>query len=287
MPVRNFDSAVCPFPRFQLHPFSASILDWVRIYSMMPFRFFVLSLLVIFSTGCTRSARPKDNISIFVAASLVDVADSLSQLFQSAHPDKRIRFNVGATSTLARQIEFGASADYFLSADSLWSEYIVAGIPLSRSHRLPATNTLVVFSTARSFNTIMELTSIARLAVGDPSHVPAGRYAKAALECLGLWETLSRRIIPTSDVRAALAAATTGSVDAAIVYATDADVVKRVDRFILPIPTECQPSITIDLVALPGSQEESWREGFGSLMLSEGNRGVWEAFGFVPIGGMR
>lgn len=224
-------------------------------------------------------------MSIFVAASLVDVADSLSQLFLTSHPDKRIQVNIGASSTLARQIEFGASADYFLSADSLWSAYIVTKIPSSISSHLPATNTLVVFSTRRRMKSIEDLRSTVRVALADPSHVPAGRYARAALECLGLWDELSPRIIPTSDVRAALAAATTGSVDASIVYATDAAILQGVDTFVLPVPTECQPAISIDLVALSGSHREIWREEFGRFLLSRQNAGIWKSFGFVPIGG--
>jgi molybdate transport system substrate-binding protein len=130
-----------------------------------------------------------------------------------------------------------------------------------------------------------DLLSTARVAVADPSHVPAGRYSKAALECLGLWDKLSSRIIPTSDVRAALAAATTGSVDASIVYATDAAIVEGMEAFVLPVPHACQPAIAIDLVALPGSHRESWRESFGRFLLSNDNAGTWESFGFVPIGG--
>lgn len=221
-----------------------------------------------------------------MAASLAEVTDSLSARYRVDYPDVKIRFNVGATSTLARQIEFGAAADYFLSADTVWSTYLVDKIPGTSVARLPVTNSLVVVSAIEEYGSVAALQSVKRVAIADPSHVPAGRYAKQALECLGIWSSLKSRVVPTADVRAALAAAVTGSVDAAIVYATDIVSVSRANTYSSTIPGECQSTVLMDIVSVSVSAGDvaAWKDEWRRTILSHDNQEVWAAFGFQPQG---
>ena len=157
-----------------------------------------------------RAAWPQEPIRVFAAASLTDALTEIA-----AGYEKEIVFNFAGSRTLARQIEEGAPADLFLSADeasmdALALKRLIA--PETRTSFL--SNTLVIVGEA-------DLLRARRIALAEPSSVPAGIYARQYLESAGLWERVRDRVIPTENVRAALAAVEAGNADAAIVYRTD------------------------------------------------------------------
>ena len=171
-------------------------------------------------------ARPllAGDVLIFAAASTTEAVSAAAEQFSSTGVD-RVRGVFAGSSTLAKQIENGAPADIYLSANPAWMDYLGAGkhiIPASRRDLLA--NRLMVIAPAKSKTSDILMTEVdilaalggGRLAMGDPDHVPAGIYARQALSALGLWQTLQDRLIRTADVRVAR-----GEVPLGIVYASD------------------------------------------------------------------
>jgi molybdate transport system substrate-binding protein len=194
---------------------------------------FLLFLCVLLVPLAARA----QEITVFAAASLTDAMKDISQLWaRDGHPPLRISF--GSSSTLARQIEQGAPANLFASADEKWMDYL-AGKDLiitdSRKDLLGNDLVLVVAADKPRHLTIGAgldvmglLGPTGRLAVGDPAHVPVGIYAEQALKKLGLWESVQSRLARTDDVRSGLLRVERGEAPAGIVYATDARVSKGV-----------------------------------------------------------
>ena len=171
------------------------------------------------------------------AASLTDAMRDISALWEkSGHTPLRMSF--GASSTLARQIEQGAPANVFASADEKWMNYLADRkliAPDTRKSLLGNTVVLVVpsakpqtVSITPDFDLLGMLGAEGRLAVGDPAHVPVGIYAEQALRTLGLWDRVAPRLARTEDVRAALRFVELGEAPVGIVYATDAAISKGV-----------------------------------------------------------
>ncbi|WP_431269128.1 molybdate ABC transporter substrate-binding protein [Dankookia sp. P2] len=160
-------------------------------------------------------AQPAAPLTVFAAASLQDALRALEPEWRAdaAHPPLRLSF--AASSALARQIEQGAPADLFLSADEPWMDYLAQrGLILPETRVSPLGNALVLVAPANSPAAPVAIgpgTDLAgllgpqgRLATGDPAHVPAGIYAKAALESLGQWAAIAPRLARAENVRAAL-----------------------------------------------------------------------------------
>jgi molybdate transport system substrate-binding protein len=210
-------------------------------------------------------ARPNRSLLVFAAASTSDAMTEVSRLF-----GKPVRFSFGSSGDLARQIEAGAPADVFLSADVARMDRLEKGGHV-RSRRDLLKNKLVVITAPGS--TLGDLTQVNRLAIGDPSNVPAGAYAKEYLERVGLWASVSSRVVPTLDVRAALAAVETGAADAAIVYRTDVSKNVRVAFE----PAE-QPKIVYPLGVLTRASEHA--DAFAAFCAGEG-RAVFDRHGFT------
>lgn len=172
-----------------------------------------------------------DGLTVFAAASLTDALRDVAVLWQRAgHPPLHLAF--AASSTLARQIEQGAPADLFASADTRWMDELAQhGLIAAGTRRDLLGNALVLVvpaEAARSvairpgFDLAALLGPAGRLAVADPAHVPAGIYAAEALRRLGVWPGVADRLAPAEDVRAALLLVARGEAPAGIVYATDA-----------------------------------------------------------------
>ncbi len=175
--------------------------------------------------------------TVFAAASLTDALKDVAAAWQKqGHPAPIYSF--GASSTLARQIEQGAPAALFASADEQWMDYLAkSNLVVPDTRRDLLSNKLVLIVPANhpqhvtigpNFDLAALLGADGRLATGDPAHVPVGLYAKQALQKLGVWSVAEPRMAPTADVRAALLLVERGEAPAGIVYATDAAVSKGV-----------------------------------------------------------
>src|SRR2546427_5249026 len=172
------------------------------------------------------------DINVFAAASLTDSLKEIATAYAKQSGDK-IVFNLGASSMLARQIEEGAPADIFFSADEAKMDGLEKlGLILKETRRSRLSNSLVIVVAADSPLQDPSAHDLAgdkvkRIALADPKAVPAGVYARAYLEKARLWPVVKRKIVPTENVRATLAAVESGNVDAGIVYKTDARVSRK------------------------------------------------------------
>jgi molybdate transport system substrate-binding protein len=175
--------------------------------------------------------------TVFAAASLTDAMKDISAKWAAAgHQPLSLSF--GSSSTLARQIEQGAPANVFASADEKWMDYLADKKLIADGTRKDLLgNDLVLVVSAdkpmhvtidKNFDVMGLLGATGRLATGDPAHVPVGIYAEQALKALGMWDSVSPRLARTEDVRAALLLVERGEAPAGIVYATDAAVSKAV-----------------------------------------------------------
>lgn len=199
------------------------------------------------------------DITVFAAASLTDSLKAIAVAYEAQSGDKVV-FNFAASSTLARQIEEGAPADIFFSADEAKMDalekqgLLVEG---TRSSRL--SNTLVVVVAAEQGAAVQRPADLAtdkvkRLALAEPRTVPAGIYAKAYLQKATLWPAVASKVVPTENVRAALAAVEAGNVEAGIVYKTDAAISKRVS-IAFEVPAQDGPAISYPVAAIKDSRQ--------------------------------
>jgi len=224
-------------------------------------------------------------VAVFAAASLTDSLKEIAAIYEKASGDKII-FNFGASSILARQIEEGAPADIFFSADEAQMDRLAKqGLinPATRKDRLG--NSLVVVVPNDSpllINSASDLTNagLKRIALADPRAVPAGVYAKAWLEKLRLWPAVEPRVIPTENVRAALAAVASGNVDAGVVYKTDAAISKRV-KIACEVPRADGPDIRYPMALVAGSPKPAAAKKFLDYLASEEAGQIFVRYGFL------
>ncbi|QUG76618.1 molybdate ABC transporter substrate-binding protein [Erwinia sp. E602] len=181
--------------------------------------------------GSTGHALAADNITVFAAASLTNALQDIATQYEQGKTVKIVS-SFASSSTLARQIEQGAPADLFISADQQWMDYAVdkKSVEVATRFTLLGNELVLVAPTAAkpqpvSISKTTDWKSLLkgqRLAVGDPDHVPAGIYAKEALQKLGAWDELSPLMARSNSVRAALALVERDETPYGIVYGSDA-----------------------------------------------------------------
>lgn len=193
-------------------------------------RSFIAAAAGLALAGTAQISRAAEDVTVFAAASLTDALKAAAAEWQDkGHGPVVLSF--GSSATIAKQIEQGAPADIFASADERWMTYLVdKDIVDAGSIRRPIGNDLALIggpnqtgfiTIAPGFDLLGALQG-GRLAIGDPKSVPAGRYAQQALTNLGVWDEVSPHLAPASDVRAAMALVQRGEAPLGIVYATDA-----------------------------------------------------------------
>ena len=176
--------------------------------------------------GCGRRSAEADPLLVSAAVSLSTVLEELGARY-TRETGARVRFNLAGSNVLARQIVEGAAVDVFVSADEAQMRVVEdAGLIAAGTKVVLLTNQLAVvvrpgWTRALKGLTDLGAEDVRRLAIGDPAAVPAGVYARQALERTGMWAVLQPRLMPSVSVRAALAAVDEGNADAAIVYRTD------------------------------------------------------------------
>ncbi len=224
-----------------------------------------------------------DEVQVFAASSLTDALKQIAGAYEQASGD-RISFNFAASSLLARQIEERAPADIFFSADEEKMNALQkAGLIVPETRRDLLTNSLVLVAPDDStlqISAIDQLERLGRIAVANPQSVPAGIYAREYLTAAGVWEKLQPKIVPTENVRAALAAVESGNVDAGFVYKTDAKISKKV-KVVFSVPAGAGPRIEYPVALVKESPNRSAAEKFLRYVESDPALQVFEKFGFV------
>ena len=205
-----------------------------------------LPALLAASLAAPARAQPAASLLVFAAASLTEAMQDVAKLWEAAG-NPRLRFNFAASSTLARQLEQGAQANLFASADLQWMDWAQSrNLIAPETRRTLLGNRLVLVAPADSkaaltiapgMDLLPALGPRGRLAIGDPSNVPAGLYARQALTRLGLWPALEPRLARAESVRAALLLVERGEAPLGIVYATDAAIARGV-RVVATFPSD-------------------------------------------------
>jgi len=236
------------------------------------------------------AAAAAEPLRVFAAASLTNVLNDLEERrLELASPERKaeVLYSFAGTGVLARQIEHGAPANLFISADDLWMDYAIdQDLVLPESRVVLTRNRLVVVAPLASAATLA-LTDTSSwfaaldgraLAMADPAYVPAGRYAKQALEANSVWPSVKPKILGTENVRLALVAVERGEANLGVVYATDAAISQKV-RTLTEIPTEDHAPITYPMAVVKGHDNESVRL-LMAYLTSETAKSVLRAHGF-------
>ncbi|QCI66373.1 molybdate ABC transporter substrate-binding protein [Phreatobacter stygius] len=257
----------------------------------VPGRRAVLALLAVFALSGARPASAQETrpVLVFAAASLQTALNGIAAEWQK-ETGKRATFSYAASSALARQMEQGAPADLFASADLEWMDWVQQrNLIRPGSRQTLLANTLVLIAPA-SLATDLKIQpgfplaaaiGDSRLATGDPRAVPVGRYAQAALTALGVWNEVQPRIAGADNVRAALALVARGEARFGIVYATDARTearVKVVDTF----PAGSHPPVLYPF-ALTASSAHPDAGAFMTYLRSPAAIRIFEAEGFSIV----
>jgi molybdate transport system substrate-binding protein len=227
-------------------------------------------------------------VVVFAAASLKNALDEAAAAW-TRETGKTTRISYAASSALAKQIEAGAPADLFLSADEEWMDALARkGLlrPGTRASLLG--NRLVLIAPlasraalviGRGFPLARALGPDGRLALADPDAVPAGKYARAALVSLGVWPSVAGRLAPAENVRAAMAFVERGEAPLGIVYQTDALASRKV-RVIGRFPPASHPPVSYALATLRGSGHGD-AEAFRRFLLSPAAKAIFRRYGFL------
>jgi molybdate transport system substrate-binding protein len=224
-------------------------------------------------------------VLVFAAASLTEALTEIAANYQKGSGDK-ILLNLGASSTLARQIEEGASADIFFSADEAKMDALEKkGLIVAETRTNRLSNSLVIVVSREGGPTIngpkdLATDKVGRIALADPKMVPAGVYAKEYLEKQNVWAAVNGKVIPTENVRGALAAVESGNVEAGIVYKTDAAISKKV-KVAYEVPAQESPKIRYPVAALKDSKNLESAKRFLAYIASDAALRVFERYGFV------
>lgn len=254
----------------------------------MPRRRLLLAALVAYATAVP-PARAQDAPTVFAAASLQDALRALGRDWAArGNPAPRLSF--AASSALARQIEQGAPADLFLSADEAWADYLQERNLLVTATRVsPLGNALVLVAPASAARPVAlprdtDLAALlgpgGRLATGDPAHVPAGRYARAALAWMGQWDTLAPRLARADNVRAALLLVERGEAPLGIVYATDAAASAGV-RIVGTFPPASHEAITYPFALTRHAEGNAEARALLAFLIGPDAAPTWRRFGFT------
>lgn len=244
---------------------------------------YVLSLLTL--AACISVAHA-EQITVFAAASMKNALDEIAKTYEAKSGD-RVTLSYAASSALAKQIEQGAPVDVFISADLDWMDYLDKRKLIKDGSRFNLLrNRLVLVAPADSTPALKIASRFPlaarlgkeRLAMADPNSVPAGKYGKAALESLGVWQDVQSRIASASDVRGALLFVARGEAPLGIVYSTDAAVEPKV-RVVDTFPENTHPPIVYP-AALIATSRGAAAESFLRSLRDAPARAVFEKYGF-------
>jgi molybdate transport system substrate-binding protein len=244
-----------------------------------------LLVLCTLATPVRGADAPGQELLVFAAASLTNALDEIGAAYMQ-QTRQRVKFSYAASSALARQLEAGARADVFFSADLEWMNYLQARKLIDRStRRNVVSNRLVLVAPADSKIELKIAPGFAlaaalgdsRLATGDPDTVPVGRYARSALTSLGVWDDVADRLVRADNVRSALAFIARGETPLGIVYETDARIEKRV-RIVDFFPADSHSPILYP-VAVTAEARPAARQ-FVDFLQSAAAQQAFEKYGF-------
>lgn len=241
--------------------------------------------LLLFSLVAAVAPLQAGDVTVFAAASLADSLKEIAAAYEKRSGD-RIVFNFAASSLLARQIQKGAPADIFFSADEVRMDGLEKeGLIDANTRRSRLGNTLVVVVPSDGGPPLSNPRELAearvkRIAIADPEVVPAGVYARLWLEKIQLWPVIQPKVVPTENVRAALAAVESGNVEAGIVYKTDAAISRRV-KVVYEVPAKDGPDISYPVAIVKESKQPAAAKRLLVYLESVEAGNIFRNYGFI------
>ena len=227
------------------------------------------------------------DLTLSVAISMKEATEEIGRLFARAHPAVKVRFNLGASGDLQKQIEAGAPVDVFISAAARQMDELEAkGLIVAASRRAFARNVLVAIAPADSPLDLSRPATLAearvtRIAIGNPKTVPVGQYTEESLRALGLWDRVRAKLIFAENVRQVLDYVNRGEVDVGFVYATDAATrAGRVKEVFRPAEDTYRP-IVYPAAVVAASRQRTLAGAFVDLLAGAEGQGVLRRLGFA------
>ena len=221
------------------------------------------------------------DVNLSVAASLKEVINELSDGFTKKNPGVKFFKNYGASGALAKQIENGAPADIFISANMEWMDYLKNKKLVDTGSVSTFTyNTLVFAGIDVKASSMQDLPKLEKIAIGSPKSVPAGEYAMEALKKSGIDKQLGKKLVMARDVRDCLMYAERGEVDGAFVYRTDALQAKQA-KILFVVPQDLYPRVVYPMALTVTGAKSGDAQSFYRFLQSEEARTVLVKYGFV------
>eukprot|EP01029_Cantina_marsupialis_P000245 TRINITY_DN10212_c0_g3_i1.p2 TRINITY_DN10212_c0_g3~~TRINITY_DN10212_c0_g3_i1.p2 ORF type:complete len:257 (+),score=37.06 TRINITY_DN10212_c0_g3_i1:3754-4524(+) len=247
---------------------------------------FTLIILAITHSSCIVNSKKKPVVTVFAAASVTDVVNNMAEDFKSK-TGISLRVNFASSGILARQIESGADCDYYISASKSWMDYVDSlklmneiSIEVLAQNRMALIVPLQSAINELSQEDLYRLPELfeGRISIGDPSHVPAGKYAHRIIEKNNWKNALENRYLPAKDVRDALFMVEMNEVEMGMVYKSDALKSKKV-RMVYEFPKE--DCFRISYFGISSKENDERLNQFVQYLHSEEARNVWVKHGFV------
>lgn len=242
-------------------------------------RLLVVAMLVV-ASGLSNASE----LTVAAAASLSNAFKEIAQRYESRYPGAKVLLSFGASGALLQQIAKGAPVDVFASADQETLDMAEKqGWVAGGTRRNFVQNTLVLIAPSDSKVSLMRLEDLARsdiqrVAMGNPASVPAGRYAKKALDAVRAWPALEAKIVGTQNVRQSLDYVARGEVDAGFVYASDVVIMKDKVKVMFQVPLDV--AIRYPVAPIAGSSNNAEAERFIGFLLSAEGQSVLAKYGF-------
>ena len=246
-----------------------------------------LGFTILFGSAFSPALAQDRSLTVFAAASMKNALDDIDTAY-TAKTGVRIVVSYAASSALAKQIEQGAPADVFISADTDWMDYAIGKKNINEPTRVNLLGNSIVLIAPKDSKIdrvaigpkfdLAKLAGDGRIVTGDVKAVPVGKYAKAALEKLGAWQAAEPKFAMTENVRAALTLVARGEAALGIVYATDAKVEPGV-KIIGTFPADSHPAIIYPVAATGTAKPEA--TDYLAFLRSPAAKAIFEKYGFI------
>lgn len=242
------------------------------------------AILGMLSLCLVSNVAAKERFTLYAASSLTNVINELVEHYEESHDVDIVPVYAGS-SALARQIEHGAPADVYISANQKWAEYLIKKMDISQANVanlvsnslvMIASNELKIDIKKDNYTEWLTLLGDNRLAIGQPDSVPAGIYAKQALQNIGMWDALSNKLAPTNNVRSTLTLVERNETPLGIVYKTDANVSDKV-QILYEFQDGSHDPITYPMLTLKPTKMTT---EFANYLLSEEAKDIFIQYGF-------
>lgn len=250
---------------------------------------FILVLAAVMTlAGCSGPKAEKAELRVSAASSLKNVMQELKGLFEQEQPGAAVSLNYASSGTLQQQIEQGAPVDVFVSAgkkqmDSLWNQGLVDNPRYIAGNKLVlVVSKEVSAGQQESPGDLRQLSAAGyeKIAVGAPETVPAGKYAREALEKAGIWAEIYPKLVMAKDVRQVLVYVETGNAEAGLVYKSDAMASDKI-KTVFTVPAEYHSRIVYPAAVIKASQQQERADGFLRFLQTDKAQAVFKKHGFT------